>query len=105
MKSVDSFEPVARLLSVAGQHPANILRKRREDGRIPDTESAINNVVWVTVFSAAAIEAGLNTFITTPLLLIPDENLRAYFGVLATKHLRLNMPTLREAYAASSPSW
>lgn len=46
----------------------------------------------VTVYSAARIEAGLNTFIGSPLLFMNEEGRRRFVAKIMTKYLRLPGP-------------
>jgi hypothetical protein len=51
-----------------------------------------DHAIVASIFSAAAVEAGLNLFISIPILHIKDENIRRFFGLLITKYLRLSVP-------------
>lgn len=91
--SIAASEEVKRLLSIAKRHLGYINRSRSKRSIIlfPDSPKLAHATV-ASIFSAAAIEAGLNLFISIPILYIKDENLRKFFGLLATKYSRLSVP-------------
>jgi hypothetical protein len=78
---------VSQYLAIAKRYAAYIRRSReiRIPGIIGDHATIVN------VFSAAAIEAALNLYISIPLLLLEDRQSRSFFGPLITKYLRLSI--------------
>lgn len=91
--TIDTSEEVKRLLSIAKRHLGYINRSRSKGSIISFPLSPkLAHAIVASIFSAAAIEAGLNLFISIPILYIKDENLRKFFGLLATKYSRLSVP-------------
>ena len=90
--SIAASEEVKRLLSIAKRHLGYINRSRSKGSIISFPLSPkLAHATVASIFSAAAIEAGLNLFISIPILYIKDENLRKFFGLLATKYSRLSV--------------
>ncbi|MCJ7743817.1 MAG: hypothetical protein MUO99_04565 [Dehalococcoidales bacterium] len=88
--AIISQDEVKRLLAVAKRHFGYITRSRSKTITLPG-DLKLDHAIVASIFSAAAIEVGLNLFITIPILLIKDENIRRFFGVLVSKHLRLSV--------------
>jgi hypothetical protein len=80
-----------RYLRVAREH-VETLRELTAGRSYPVPGPATDAAAVVTVFAAAAAESALNHFIALPVLAIPDEDLRTFFGRLVTYHARLSMP-------------
>jgi hypothetical protein len=78
---------VTRYLMIAKRY-ARYIKSAREI-RIPGI--ICDHATIVNVFSAAAIEAALNLYIAIPLLTIKKRQIRAFYGTLLTKHLRLSV--------------
>jgi hypothetical protein len=91
---VSSYE-VKSLLAIAKRHLGYIERsrsKRMSFSSVGPLPLKLEHAIVASIFSAAAIETGLNTYITLPILFIKDENIRRFFGSLVTKKLRLPVP-------------
>jgi hypothetical protein len=89
--TIDSHDAVKRLLAIAKKHLGYIGKSQSKTITVPG-DLKLDHAIVVSIFSAAAIETGLNLFITIPILLIKDANIRRFLGVLVTKHSRLSMP-------------
>lgn len=89
--TIISQDEVKRLLAIAKRHLGYITRFRSKTITLPG-DLKLDHAIVASIFSAAAIEAGLNLFITIPILLIKDENIRRFLGMLVTKHSRLSVP-------------
>jgi hypothetical protein len=89
--AIDSHSEVRRLLSIAKRHLGYIKKSRSKTITVPG-DLKLDHAIVASIFSAAAIETGLNLFITIPILLIRDANIRRFLGVLVTKHSRLTLP-------------
>jgi hypothetical protein len=89
--TIGSHDEVKRLLAIAKRHLGNIGRSRSKAITVPG-DLKLDHAIVASIFSAAAIETGLNLFITIPILLIKDANIRRFLGVLVTKHSRLSVP-------------
>ncbi len=74
-------------MAIAKRHAGYI--KRAKEIRVPGV--ICDHATIVNVFSAGAVEAALNLYISIPLLLLDDRESRAFFGPLLTKHLRLSI--------------
>jgi hypothetical protein len=88
---IDSHDEVKRLLAIAKKHLGYIARSRSRAITVPG-DLKLDHAIVASIFSAAAIETGLNLFITIPILLIKDASIRRFLGVLVTKHSRLSIP-------------
>ena len=88
--SIVSQDEVSRLLRIAQRHLAYITRSRTQRITVPGLKP--DHAIVASIFSAAAVEAGLNLFISIPVLFIKDENVRSFLGVLVTKYSRLSVP-------------
>jgi hypothetical protein len=89
--AIGSADAVKRLLAIAKRHLGYIERSRAKRITIPGDLKPDHGIV-VSIFSAAAVEVGLNLFLSIPILYIKDENVRKFFGALVTKYLRLSIP-------------
>ena len=89
--AIDSHGEVKRLLAIAKRHLGNIGKSRSKAVTVPG-DLKLDHAIVASIFSAAAIETGLNLFIVIPILLIKDANIRRFFGVLVTKYSRLSVP-------------
>ena len=89
--AIDSHNEVTRLLAIAKRHLGYIGKSRSKTITVPG-DLKLDHAIVASIFSAAAIETGLNLFITIPILLIRDANIRRFLGVLVTKHSRLSLP-------------
>lgn len=89
--TIVSHDEVKRLLAIAKRHLGYIARSRSKTITVPG-DLKLDHAIVVSIFSAAAVEVGLNLFITIPILLIKDEKIRRFLGVLVTKHSRLSVP-------------
>jgi len=89
--AIDSHGEVKRLLAIAKRHLGNIGKSRSKAVTVPG-DLKLDHAIVASIFSAAAIETGLNLFIIIPILLIKDANIRRFFGVLVTKYSRLSVP-------------
>ncbi len=89
--AIDSDSEVRRLLAIAKRHLGYIKKSRAKTITVPG-DLKLDHAIVTSIFSAAAIETGLNLFITIPILLIRDANIRRFLGVLVTKHSRLTLP-------------
>ena len=89
--TIASSGSVKRLLDIAKRHLDYIKRSRSKKITVPG-DIKLDHAIVASVFSAAAIEAGLNIYISLPILFIKDENLRRFLGSLVTKKLRLSVP-------------
>ena len=89
--TIASSASVKRLLDIAKRHLDYIKRSRSKKITVPG-DIKLDHAIVASVLSAAAIETGLNTYITLPILFIKDENIRIFFGSLVTKKLRLPIP-------------
>jgi hypothetical protein len=89
--AIGSADEVKRLLAIAKRHLGYIERSRSKETVIPGDIKPDHGIV-ASIFSAAAVEIGLNLFLGIPILLIKDDNLRKFFAVLVTKYLRLSVP-------------
>jgi len=85
--NIISHERIRRLLGIARKHLDYIKRSRSKKNA--SWEAKCNHALVASVFSAAAIEAGLNLFISAPILFIKNEEIRRFFGILITKYLRI----------------
>jgi hypothetical protein len=81
---------VKRLLSIARRHLGYIAKSRSKTITVPG-DLKLDHAIVASVFSAAAVEAGLNLFISIPILFVKDENVQRFFGVLVTKYSRLSV--------------
>ena len=88
--NIISHPEVERLLGIAHRHLSYIKRSRSKGITIPGLKS--DHAMVASISSAAAVEAGLNLFISIPILFIKDENIRRFLGVLVTKYSRLSVP-------------
>jgi hypothetical protein len=83
-------------LWIAKKHLAYIRRAGERPLRISTDvtrdDARLHHALVSIVFSAAAVEAGLNLYITAPALLVSDEKLRRFFGLLSSKYARLSVP-------------
>lgn len=89
--AIGSADEVKRLLEIAKRHLGYIERSHAKRTIIPGDLKPDHGIV-ASIFSAAAVEIGLNLFLSIPILLIKDGNLRKFFAVLLTKYLRLSVP-------------
>ena len=89
--AIASSSDVKRLLAVAERHLGYIRRSRSKSITLPG-DVRPDHAIVASIFSAAAIEAGLNLFISIPILYIKDDNIRKFFGLLVTKYTRLSAP-------------
>ncbi len=89
--AIDSYDEVKRLLAIAKRHLGYIARSRSKEITVPG-DIKLDHALVASIFSAAAIETGLNLFVTIPILLIRDTNIRRFLGVLVTKYSRLSVP-------------
>jgi len=89
--TIESHDEVKRLLAIAKRHLDYITRSRSKIVTVPG-DLKLDHAIVASIFSAAAIETGLNLFITIPILLIKDANTRRFVGVLLTRHSRLSVP-------------
>jgi len=85
--NIISHERIRRLLGIARRHLDYIKRSRSKKNA--SWEAKCDHALVASVFSAAAIEAGLNLFISTPILFIKNEEIRRFFGILITKYSRI----------------
>ncbi len=83
-------------LVIAKRHLAYIKRGRGKpltlSSDVRRDDPRLHHAIVSIVFSAAAVEAGLNLYLTAPVLLLADEGERRFFGLLASKYARLNVP-------------
>ncbi len=105
--TIAASDPVKRLLGIAKRHLGYIERARSKGiylsiGGSPPVK--LDHAIVASIFSAAAVEAGLNLFITLPVLRIEDENIRRFFGSLVTRRLRLSVPQKLDFVCEFSPS-
>lgn len=84
---IASHNDVERLLRIAKRHLNYISRSRSEGFK----KLSMDHAIVASIFSAAAVEAGLNLFISIPILFIRDEDVRRFFGILVTKYSRLSV--------------
>jgi hypothetical protein len=77
---------IKRLLRIANRHLGYIKRSRSKGIAVP---GKMDHAVVTSIFSAAAVELGLNLFITIHILSIQNDRVRTFYGVLVTKYLRL----------------
>jgi len=89
--AIGSADEVKRLLAIAKRHLGYIERSHSNRIIIPGDLKPDHGIV-ASIFSAAAVEVGLNLFLSIPTLFIKDENVRKFFAVLVTKYLRLSVP-------------
>jgi len=89
--AIGSADEVKRLLAIAKRHLGYIERSHAKRTIIPGDLKPDHGIV-ASIFSAAAVEIGLNLFLSIPMLLIKDENVRKFFAVLVTKYMRLSVP-------------
>ncbi len=87
--NIASHDEVKRLLGIAQRHLRYITRSRSERITVPGLK--LDHAIVAGIFSAAAVEAGLNLFISIRTLFVKAENLRRFFAVLVTKYLRLSV--------------
>lgn len=87
--NIISHEKIRRLLGIARRHLGYIKRSRSKKNTF--WEAKCNHALVASVFSAAAIEAGLNLFISAPILFIKNEEIRRFFGILITKYSRISV--------------
>ena len=74
-------------LSIARRHLSLIRRSANKPLSLPG-DIRLEHAAIAIVFSAAAVEAGVNLFIAAPVLFVQDEGLRRYFGVLLSRQVR-----------------
>jgi len=74
---------VERLLQIAKRHLDYIDRSRTSTWIVPGIKP--DHGLVASIFSAAAIEVGLNLFISIPVLAIRDAELQRFFGTFVTK--------------------
>jgi hypothetical protein len=84
----ESWGPASELLDIAKKHLSYIKRARSGGLRVPGR--AWNHALVASIFSAAAIEAALQTFIIAPILFIRDDSIRRFYATLLTRHVRLS---------------
>jgi hypothetical protein len=96
--SIASHPEMKRLLQIANRHLQYIARTHSQISLSRKQDHAI----VATVFSAAAIEAGLNLFISIPVLDISDADTRRFHGRLISKYLRLSIPKKLQFICESS---
>jgi hypothetical protein len=89
--AIDSYSEVRRLLAIAKRHLGYIKKSRSKTITVPG-DLKLDHAIVASIFSAAAIETGLNLFVTIPILLIRDANIQRFLGELVTKHSRLTLP-------------
>lgn len=89
--SIGSAYEVKRLLAIAKRHLDYIKRSNTNRPLLIGDLKPDHGIV-VSIFSAAAVEVGLNLFLSIPILYIKDENIRKFFALLLTKYLRLTVP-------------
>lgn len=89
--AISSHGEVKRLLSIAKRH-LGYIRKLRSKRIITQGSRGLDHALVASIFSATAIEVGLNLFIGIPVLWVKDEDVRKYFGLLVTRYLRLSVP-------------
>ncbi len=77
---IESFD-VNRLLKIAKRHLDYI--KKSKSSSIKLTGPKPNHVIVASIFSAAAVEAGLNIFISMHVLFIKDDYLKNFLGHLS----------------------
>jgi hypothetical protein len=88
--TIRSHDDVKRLLSIAKRHLGYINRSRSKRITLPG-DLKVDHATVASIFSAAAVEAGLNLFTSIPILFIKNENAQRFFGALVTKHSRLSV--------------
>jgi hypothetical protein len=81
---------INKLLGIAKRHLNYIKKSRTKENTISDLK--IDHALVTSIFSAAAVELGLNIFISIRVLFIKNESLRRFFGVYVTKYSRLSIP-------------
>lgn len=78
-------------LSIARKHLTQIRRAGAKRLRIPG-DVRLEHALVSIVFSAAAIEAGMNLYILAPILFVNDAAQRRFFGLLSSRFAtRLNI--------------
>lgn len=93
--TIASSGDVERLLGIAKRHLGYVKKSRSKGITISSTSPPplkLDHAIVASIFSAAAIEAGLNLFISIPILYIGDENVRRFYGSLVTAYFRLPVP-------------
>jgi len=88
--TIASDNRVKRLLAIAKRHLGYIAKSRSKTIIVPG-DLKLDHAIVASIFSAAAVEAGLNLFISIPILFVKDENVRRFFGMLVTKYSRLSV--------------
>ena len=88
--TIISDNRVRRLLAIAERHLGYIAKSRSKTITVPG-DLKLDHAVVASIFSAAAVEAGLNLFVSIPILFVTDENVRRFFAVLVTKYSRLSV--------------
>jgi len=93
--TIASSGDVERLLGIANRHLGYVKKSRSKGITISSTSPPplkLDHAIVASIFSAAAVEAGLNLFISIPILHIRDENIRRFYGSLVTEYFRLPVP-------------
>ena len=88
--TIASDDLVKSLLSIAKRHLGYIAKSRSKTITVPG-DLKLDHAIVASIFSAAAVEAGLNLFISIPILFVKDKNVQRFFGVLVTKYSRLSV--------------
>ncbi|RLC69192.1 MAG: hypothetical protein DRI26_09450 [Chloroflexi bacterium] len=88
--TIATSDGVKRLVGIAQRH-LRYITKSRSKGMTLLGDVRPDHAIVASIFSAAAIEVGLNIFIAIPVLYIKDDNIRRFFGLLATKYYRLSV--------------
>jgi hypothetical protein len=85
---IGSNEEVRRLLYVSARY---LKRSKRIKGEIV-SKLKIENAIISSIFSAAAIEAGVNIFLKLPILAIEDEYIQNLYGYMLNEIRALSAP-------------
>lgn len=85
---IRSNEEVKRLLCVAARY---LKRAKKIKGESP-SRLKIENAIISSIFSAAAVEAGVNVFLKLPILAIKDEYIQNLYGYMLNELRGLSAP-------------
>jgi hypothetical protein len=88
--TIASDSQVKRLLAIAKRHLGYTAKSRSKTITMPG-DLKLDHAIVASIFSAAAVEAGLNLFISVPVLFLKDENIQKFFGVLVMKYSRFSV--------------
>ena len=86
---ISQHDDVKQLLNIAKRHLGYIKKSQSKEITVPGIK--VDHAVVASIFSAAAVEAGINLFLSIPVLYIQQKNIRKFFGSVISKTLRMSI--------------